>query len=124
MKHRLSIAAAIALFMAGPVFAQQADLPPLADDAPIYGAQIMSDQERVEHRMQMRSAKTLDEREQVRSEHHKQMVERARERGITLPEEPPARGGMGPGGGGMRPGAGMGSGQGMGPGAGQGGGAR
>ena len=96
MKHRLSIAAAIALLMAGTVFAQQADLPPLADDAPIYGAQIMSDQERVEHRMQMRSAKTLEEREQIRSEHHKQMVERARERGITLPEEPPARGGMGP----------------------------
>ena len=37
-------------------------------------------------------------------------VKRARERGVTLPDEPPMRGGMGQGGGGMGPGGGMGSG--------------
>jgi hypothetical protein len=100
MKHRFLTSVAAALLLAGSAFAQQGDLPPIPDDAPIYGSQIMTPEERVEHRIKMRSAKTLEEREQIRSEHHKQMVERARERGVTLPDEPPMRGGMGPGGGG------------------------
>ena len=106
MKHRFLTSVAAALLLAGSAFAQQGDLPPIPDDAPIYGSQIMTPEERVEHRIKMRSAKTLEEREQIRSEHHKQMVERARERGVTLPDEPPMRGGMGPGGGGMGPGGG------------------
>src|SRR5574343_705722 len=75
-----------------------------AADAPIYGSQLMSNQERVEHRNKMRSAKTAEEREQVRLQHHEQMQLRAKEQGVTLPDTPPARGGgmgrgMGPGGG-------------------------
>jgi hypothetical protein len=103
-----------------------ADIKPWSAEAqsqePIYGSQLMTEQERSAYRDRMRSTKTAEEREKIRAEHHKQMTERAKERGVTLPEEPPVRGmgqGMGPGGrmgpsGGM--GRGMGPGSGMGPG--------
>ena len=91
---------------------------------PIYGSQLMTQQERTEYRAKMSAAKTVGEQEQIRKEHHEQMQERARARGVTLPDEPPARGGgMGPGGGGMGPGGGgmgMGQNQGMGKGMGKG----
>jgi hypothetical protein len=76
----------------------------------IYGSQLMTQQERNEYRARMRSLRTAQEREQFRFEHHERMRERARARGITLPDEPPARGGrgMGPGGQGMGPGGGAG----------------
>ncbi len=77
----------------------------------IYGSQMMERQERTEYRTKMRAAKTAEEREQIRKEHHEQMQERAKARGVTLPDEPPARGG-GMGGGGMGPGGGMGGGMG------------
>jgi len=70
----------------------------------IYGSQLMSQGERTEYHAKMRAAKTEEERELLRKEHHQKMQERAKSRGVTLPEEPPARGGgmgMGPGGGGM-----------------------
>ena len=63
----------------------------------IYGSQLMTQQERNEYRAKMRAAKTAEEREQVRKEHHEGMKERAKARGVTLPDDPPARGGgMGP----------------------------
>jgi len=66
----------------------------------MYGSELMTQQERVEYRSRMRAAKTAEEREQVRLEHHERMKERAKQRGVTLPDEAPARGGgMGPGGG-------------------------
>lgn len=72
--------------------------------APAFGSQLMTEQERVEHRTAMRSAQTDDERVAARAKHHEQMVQRAQERGVTLPATPPeqqpyagARGGMGPG---------------------------
>jgi hypothetical protein len=79
---------------------------------PIYGSQLMTLPERNEYRTRMRSLKTEQEREAFRLEHHQQMQERARAKGITLPETPPARG----------MGAGMGAGTGPGPGPGPGGG--
>ena len=82
----------------------------------IYGSQLMTPQERTEYRSRMRAAKTVEERKKIRNEHHEQMKARAKERGITLPDMPPAGGaGMGPGGG-MGPGAGGGSGPGGGTG--------
>lgn len=92
----------------------------------IYGSQLMTRRERYEYRQKMRAAKTQEERERIRAEHHTAMQERARERGVTLPDMPPARGpgfgaGRGPGAG-MGPGGGMGPGPGAGPGAGPGGG--
>jgi len=77
----------------------------------IYGSQLMTKQERAEHREKIRAAKTKQEREQIRKEHHERMKERARARGINLPDEPPVRsGGMGHRGGRMGPGSGMGPG--------------
>ena len=79
---------------------------------PIYGSHLMTEQERAAHRAQMRAAKTDEDRARIRKEHHERMELRAKERGLTIPDEPPARGGgkgpggMGPGGGGMGPGGG------------------
>ncbi|OHD96372.1 MAG: hypothetical protein A3E21_09155 [Sulfurimonas sp. RIFCSPHIGHO2_12_FULL_36_9] len=80
----------------------------------VYGSQLMTQQERTEHRNKLRDAKTAQEREQIRNEHHALMKERAKAKGITLPDEPPAGGMMGPGSGMMGPGGGMGSGGGRG----------
>ena len=87
-------------------------------DQDIYGHQLMTPEERNAHRTKMRTAKTYEEREQIRKEHHTQMQIRAKEQGLTLPDEPPAgRGpGLGPGGGG---GPGPGGGGGGGPGGGR-----
>jgi hypothetical protein len=93
----------------------------------IYGSQLMTQQERDEFRSKLRAAKSIEERDQIRKEHHERMKERAKERGINLPDEIPFKGGgmMGPGpGGGMGPGSGYGGGMGsgggmMGPGGGR-----
>lgn len=75
----------------------------------VYGSQLMTDQERVEYRARMRATKTPEEREQVRKEHHRTMQERAKAQGVTLPDEPPAIGGLrGSQGMGMGPGGGRG----------------
>lgn len=110
MKRTLLYAAVLAAMLpAGGILAYA------ADQVPIYGSQLMTQQERDEYRERMRAAKTEQEREQIRKEHHEQMNIRAKEKGVTLPDEPPARGrgmgpgkGMGPGGGGMGPGMGNG----------------
>lgn len=59
----------------------------------VYGSQLMTREERAEYRTKMRSLKTSEEREAFRMEHHKKMQERAREKGKTLPDMPPAQGG-------------------------------
>jgi hypothetical protein len=70
----------------------------------IYGSQLMTEQERAEYQAKMRAAKTPEEREQIRKEHHERMKARAEERGVTIPAEPPAQGGgIGPGHGGGKP---------------------
>lgn len=74
----------------------------------IYGSQLMTLQERIEHRAKLRAAKTDEQRQQIRAEHHERMKERARKQGVSLPDNPPARGG------GMGPGGGMGAGGGRG----------
>jgi uncharacterized membrane protein YgcG len=80
----------------------------------IYGSQLMTQEERTEYHAKMRAAKTAEEREQIRNEHHERMKARAKERGVTLPDEPSDKGcggGMGQGGGmGRGHGGGMGSG--------------
>ena len=76
----------------------------------IYGSQLMTQQERMEHRTKMQNMKTNEERERYRMEHHKNMQERAKQQGVTLPDEPQMHHkGMG-GGSGM--GGGMGGGKG------------
>ncbi len=74
-----------------------------SQDRQVYGWELMTEQERIEHRNKMRSFKTEKEREQYRKEHHKLMQQRAKERGVSLPDTPQPRGkgmGQGPGGGG------------------------
>ena len=77
-------------------------------EPPVYGRQLMTEQEWLEYRERMRAATSEEERERIRLEHHARMQERAKEMGVTLPDEPPATG-MG---GGMGRGQGMGAGQG------------
>jgi len=74
----------------------------------VYGSQLMTPEERAAHRAKMLSAKTPEEREAIRMEHHKAMQERAKKQGLSLPDSPPAMGG------GMGPGQGQGSGRGTG----------
>jgi hypothetical protein len=83
----------------------------------IYGSQLMTPEERTEYRNKMRSLKTTAERDKLRAEHHAAMQARAKERGVTLPETPPAKGGRGAGRGQGGPGYGAGGGSGAGPGA-------
>lgn len=76
----------------------------------IYGRQLMTRAEIQAYRAKMRSLKTEQERRAFREEHHRRMQERARERGIKLPEMPPA--GHGPGAPGRGPGMSDGGGRG------------
>jgi hypothetical protein len=110
-KQTLMMSALSGALMLANGFALAADqerTPPQAQSQEkIYGSQLMTQQNRVEYRSRMRAAKTSEEREKIRLEHHERMKERAKQRGVTLADEPPARGGgMGPGGGSMRPGGG------------------
>ncbi|MDH5600073.1 MAG: hypothetical protein OEY78_02090 [Gammaproteobacteria bacterium] len=74
----------------------------------VYGYQLMTEQERIEHRTKMQSMKTAEEREQYRMEHHRKMQERAKQQGITLPDYPPMPGMGGGRGMGENPGGGRG----------------
>jgi hypothetical protein len=66
----------------------------------IYGSQMMTGQERNEYRARMHAAKTNEEREQIRMEHHERMSERAKAQGLSMPDSSLPRGmGMGKGGG-------------------------
>ncbi len=84
-------------------------------DQQMYGYQLMSPAEQEAYRERLRTATTAQERERIRAEQHQQMQQRARERGVTLPDEQPTQG---PRQGGMAPGSGMGSGGNMGSGGG------
>lgn len=65
-------------------------------DKMIYGWQLMSPKERADHRAKMQSLKTEQERMAYREEHHKLMQQRAKEKGVTIPDKPLRRG-TGPG---------------------------
>jgi len=80
----------------------------------IYGSQLMTAAERTEYQSKMRTLKTDKERDAFRLDHHEKMKVRAAEKGVTLPNSPPAVGAgpkansvMGAG-----PGSGVGAGQG------------
>lgn len=57
----------------------------------VYGWQLMTEQERAEHRTKMQSMKTKEERERYRYEHHQKMQQRAKQQGVTLPDMPQER---------------------------------
>nr|WP_321270038.1 hypothetical protein [uncultured Tolumonas sp.] len=54
----------------------------------IFGYQLMTPSERTEYRAKMLNAKTPEERQKIRIEHHNLMLERAKAKGVTLPETP------------------------------------
>ena len=113
----ISVLAGALAVLSGPLFAadpvRDQTMDQTQDQERIYGSQLMTQDERNAYRAKMRAAKTEQEREKIRNEHHKQMMARAKERGVTLPDVQPAGGGMMGPGGGMRQGGGMGSGGGM-----------
>ena len=107
----LVLVPALSLAAAKTIPPEKPATPPAeASDAvePIYGYQLMTEEERTTFRTQMQNATTAEERQQIRSHHHEQMLERAKAQGVTLPEAP------------MMNGQGMGKGMGMGGGSGQG----
>lgn len=58
----------------------------------IYGYDLMTEQERIAYRNQMRTLATEQEREAFRKQHHALMQQRARERGVKIPDEPGSMG--------------------------------
>ena len=104
MKHSTMVLAGLAFTLAGMVALAQGQVPPPGQgqqqeqtrDQDIYGWQLMTPEERAEHRAKMRAAKTDAEREKIRKDHHDKMKARAKERGVSLPEEPRPRSGAGP----------------------------
>jgi len=93
MKAIIHVAAALALVagLAMPSYGQegQAENQQQArEQEQVFGWQLMTEQERNENRQRMRAAKTDQEREQIRAEHYAAMQVRAKEQGVTLPDEP------------------------------------
>ena len=64
-----------------------ADEQPAQKAQPIYGSQFMT-QERNDYRVWMRAAKTVEERQPLRVEHHQAMQARTKERDVILPDQP------------------------------------
>lgn len=58
-----------------------------SSDQDIYGSEIMTPAERAEFRAKMQSAKSAQERERLRVDHQAAMQSRAKQRGITLPDD-------------------------------------
>lgn len=52
----------------------------------IFGAHLMTPQERLEYRRRMRRLPTQQERWRFRHDHQERMLERAKARGVALPE--------------------------------------
>jgi hypothetical protein len=80
----ISLAAAIIMASAALDVAG-ADQPVKREIIP--GSELMTSQERERYRQRIRGAKTPDEEQKVRSEHLHQVRERARLRGLRLPED-------------------------------------
>jgi len=56
----------------------------------IYGYELMTPTERVDYMRRIHSARSFEERDRLRLEHHRLMQERARKRGVMLPDMPGA----------------------------------
>ena len=85
----LMAAAVITLALGASTVSGQQNRP---DTMPIYGSQLMTVQEQNEYRERIRTAKTEEERNQIRAEHHQEMQARAAAQGVTLSEIEPAAG--------------------------------
>ena len=65
-----------------------------SDREAIYGGHLLTRQERIDFRAQMRDAASAEDRERIRAEHHGIVETRARDRGENLGERPIYGGGM------------------------------
>lgn len=82
--------ALLGAFAAGSAIAndpERSSIQGQVGDQEIYGSQLMTPDERAAHRAQMQSARTSAERERLRVEHQAAMQSRAKERGISLPDD-------------------------------------
>ena len=59
-----------------------------AEKETIFGSQLMTAEERTAFRTQMQNATTEEERQKIRLEHRKLMLERAKAKGVTLSDTP------------------------------------
>jgi hypothetical protein len=64
-----------------------ASAQPSPDSGAIYGSQLMTDREKMQYRQKLRQARTPQEREGIRVEHHLEMLQRAQRMGVTLPDQ-------------------------------------
>ena len=81
-----------AIFVFISIFFLMLPIQTTYSDETVYGWQLMTEREREEHRKKMQSLHTKEERERYRIEHHKKMQERAKQKGVTLPDMPQERG--------------------------------
>jgi hypothetical protein len=81
MNRQTLMAAAIAAAMMAMTVSLFADEQPVSPrkSEPISGYHMMSETERNDYRQRMRDAKSADERQTIRDEHHKLMQQRAKE---------------------------------------------
>jgi hypothetical protein len=84
----ISIAAAAAMAAAAIDAIGEPPAPVKREIIP--GSELMTSQERERYRQRIRAAQAPEEERKVRDDHVKQMRERARLRGLRLPESPAA----------------------------------
>ena len=86
-----AFAASLTMLSASALAADQAPAPQSTQvQQKVYGRDLMTEQERAEHHARMQAAQSEQERKQLRHENHKRMKERADERGLSMPAEPPS----------------------------------
>ena len=108
LRTYLATLVAAAMLATSPAIAQQQG-GNMNDDRPIYGRQMMTEQEMNAYRERLRNAESAEERAQIRTEHQAEMRARAKERGLEMPRQ--GRDGMrGQRGNGRGAGGGMGGG--------------
>lgn len=97
MKKRMMLTAAIAALIAASALAQPGPgagkgMGPGAQrwgDGVTPGWALMTTQERDEHRVKMQAMTSVDECKAYQIKHHELMAARAKEKGVTLPAQPP-----------------------------------
>jgi len=87
----IPLAAAVVMTLAAADAAEKPQVPVKREIIP--GSELMTPQERERYRQRIRGAKGSADEQRVREEHVKQMRERARLRGLRLPDTPAGQSG-------------------------------
>lgn len=91
MKRRVFVSSLLAGVMVTPIIARaQPGAGPGTrrwSRERLYGSPLMTLEERQEHQRRMWNAKTVQERNQIRNEHRKQMLERAQKQNYKVDEK-------------------------------------